>query len=339
MDLPSFKKLCCLIFATLSLLNMSNAVWAEMFIRPGSLENKATPVYVSCHMLDIDDIDTPKQSFTANIYCQMRWNDPSLVNQYPQKFTQSMDKIWHPRFQLANRQLVWKTLPFIAEILPNGDVTYRQRIWGNFSQALELHRFPFDEQAFNIILVATEYGTDEIEFIQDPEYPSTVAKVFSLPDWEILGWYFKSEPFSISSKIPPAAGMIFSIHAKRYISYYVFKFIIPLILIACMSILVFWLDPKEVSTRLGLAATSMLTMIAYRFLIVSSLPKVSYLTRMDMVIFSATFLVFLVLLINTISSILIKKKKFSTANSLDRLSRYFFSLGILVVFSTPFILY
>ena len=62
-----------------------------------------------------------------------------------------------------------------------------------------------------------------------------------------------------------------------------------------MSWAVFWVDPKEIGPQLGLAATSMLTLIAFQFAFTGLLPRISYLTRADRFVFSASLLVFLAL--------------------------------------------
>jgi hypothetical protein len=47
-----------------------------------------------------------------------------------------------------------------------------------------------------------------------------------------------------------------------------------------------------VPSRIGLAATSMLTLIAYRFAMSSVLPPIAYLTRLDVFMIGASVLVF-----------------------------------------------
>ncbi len=54
--------------------------------------------------------------------------------------------------------------------------------------------------------------------------------------------------------------------ATRKPGYYVLKVIFPLILIVIMSWTVFWIAPSESGTQISVAVTSILTLIAYRFL-------------------------------------------------------------------------
>jgi hypothetical protein len=83
--------------------------------------------------------------------------------------------------------------------------------------------------------------------------------------------------------------------ARRRAGAYVYQFIIPLTFIACMSWAAFWMAPEQLGPRQGIAVTSMLTIIAYRFVLGNQLPRVAYLTRFDWLSLGCTTLVFLVL--------------------------------------------
>jgi len=62
-----------------------------------------------------------------------------------------------------------------------------------------------------------------------------------------------------------------------------------------MAWAVFWIDPKHLGPQVGLSTATVFTLIAYRFSIGFSLPKVSYFTRMDNFVLFSTILVFIAL--------------------------------------------
>lgn len=151
--------------------------------RPGS-DSGPTQVEVMMFLSDVDAVDGANQSFEANVFFELRWHDARLVHDDPSGFTRPLTEVWHPRLQLFNQQKVWKTFPDVVEVSRNGDVVYRQRVWGSFSQPLELRDFPFDRQLFEIQLIATGYSEDTVDLIVDPR--SGIADRFSLPDWNIV---------------------------------------------------------------------------------------------------------------------------------------------------------
>jgi hypothetical protein len=112
--------------------------------------------------------------------------------------------------------------------------------------------------------------------------------------------------------------------ARRHASHYLWKVLLPLVLIVAMSSIVFWIDPTESATQISVATTSMLTLIAYRFMVGSSLPPVPYLTRMDLFILGSTLLVFAALMQAVVTSIMAHKGRPDSARRADRWCRAVF---------------
>ena len=102
------------------------------------------------------------------------------------------------------------------------------------------------------------------------------------------------------------------------------KIIVPLVLIVMMSWIVFWIDPSEAAIQISVAATSMLTLIAYRFIVDGLVPRVSYLTRLDWLIVLSTILVFVTLVEALVTSVLHEQGRTEEGRRLDRISRVIF---------------
>jgi hypothetical protein len=290
-----------------------------------------TRVYVAIFVLDVDEINSPNQRFDANVYLEFRWRDRRLAHSGPNEVSRSTVEVWHPRIQLINQQKVWPTFPDIVEIAPDGAVVYRQRVWGSFSQPLELQDFPFDRHVFKIQLAAFGYTPDEVELVLDPDSVSGIARHLSVADWEILGWEVEPGPFEPAPGEQPIAGFAFSFEAERQTGYFIVKVIIPLVFIVAMSWVVFWIDPAQSGTQISVAITTMLTLIAYRFAIGATLPKVSYLTRLDYFILLSTVLVFASLIEVVVTSTLARTEKLARARAMDRWARWLFSAAFALV--------
>lgn len=145
---------CLLVAAVISWLAFAPGPASGEFVaRPGA-EEGSTRVWVSVFLVDIDEIDSAAQSFTANLYLEARWRDEALAHEHPGPTTHRLSDVWTPRIQLVNQQRLWKTFDEIVEVSPAGDVFHQQRYWGQFSQPLDLRRFPFDEQRFEVHLIA-----------------------------------------------------------------------------------------------------------------------------------------------------------------------------------------
>lgn len=80
----------------------------------------------------------------------------------------------------------------------------------------------------------------------------------------------------------------------------------------------------------------MLTLIAYRFAVGADLPKVSYVTRMDLFLLGATVLVFATLLEVIITSTLARRERLEEARRIDHVARVLFPLLFALVTARSF---
>lgn len=286
-------------------------------------------VELSVFVIDIDGIDTVEQNFQANLFFEARWHDHTLAHDGSSPVIRPLAEVWRPNIQVVNQQKVWESFPEMVEISPAGLVSYRQRIWGDFSQKLSLRDFPFDRQTFALQFVAAGYTHEQVELVSDNGRKTGMAADLSESDWQILSWNAEPKAYEPIPGHGSHPGFAFMFEAQRKQSYYIFKVIIPLILIVMMSWVAFWIDPAESGTDISVAVTSMLTLIAYRFAIGTFLPVISYLTRLDLFILGSTLLVFFSLVEVVVTSKLTRTRRKELAYTIDRVSRWVFP----VVFS------
>lgn len=295
---------------------------------PPTQAGAPTVVHVALYVLDIDGIDSAQQTFTAGLFLVARWHDPRLAHE-GLTMQRPLDEVWHPRLQLLNQQRLFTTFPENVEVLGRGDVIYRQRYWGSFSQPLQLQTFPFDHQVIGTQVLAAGYSQSEVrieELVTAEGAKSGIAPRFSLPDWDVVNWTAKAGPVEVMPGQPGVPGLSFSIEVARQIGYYIVKIILPLSLIVAMSWISFWIDPEEISVNVSVAITSVLTIVAYCFAIGTSLPKLSYLTRMDAFILGSMLMVFLTVAQVVINSALVKRGHKHIAHLLDRGARWAYPL-------------
>jgi hypothetical protein len=136
--------------------------------RPGK-DSGPTQVYFYVFVVDIDDIDGPGQSFSANIFLRLRWKDERLIPEDDFVRTVPLVNVWNPRLVIVNQQgfRLRMSLPQIVEIQPDGTVTYFQRYNGTLSQPLRLSEFPFDQHRFAITFGTAGYSPKDVQFLPD----------------------------------------------------------------------------------------------------------------------------------------------------------------------------
>ena len=108
-------------------------------------------------------------------------------------------------------------------------------------------------------------------------------------------------------------GVAFEIDISRKSGYYIFKIIIPIILILMVCWSAVWINPREIESRLTVTIVCLLSLIAYNFVIDSDMPKLEYLTIMDYLILVSYVYATIPNFLSIYSFYLIKKNKLRAA--------------------------
>ncbi len=311
---------------------------SEELKRP-SQWGEPTYVKIRIYVIDVDEVNSANQNFSASIYYEARWDNPVLRHNGPGPVIRRTTDVWTPRLAIVNQQQAWAAFPSFVEVSPAGEVVLRQKIWGWFSQPLNLRDFPLDQQTLTIHIGAAGLLESDVKLIpleQAKGRQSGIAKRFSLPDFDVIGWKAESRPYNPFEGEVGVPGYMMEIQIQRRPSYFVWKVIFPLCLIVIMSWIPRWLDPKESGTSIGISTTAFLTLVAYLFAITVLLPKVSYLTRMDDFILLSTLLVFVGLIQTVVSTYLVSLGNITQVQRINRLSRVVYPLVLLIVLAISF---
>jgi hypothetical protein len=280
-------------------------------------EGQATRVLIGVYVVDISEIDDAKQTFKADVYVMLRWKDRRLESPEASRNMPLAD-VWHPAFQIVNRRILDHLLPEVVSVDRLGNVVYAQRFQGAFAVPLNLRSFPMDDQVLAIRIVSPGHSPTEIELV--PDERSGRAQEFTIMDWTISPPAFHADPLPTPAG-RELAGFQCTMQAHRLTGAYIYQFIIPLTFIVCMSWAPFWMSAEQLGPRQGIAVTSILTLIAYRFTLANQLPRVAYLTRFDYLLFGCTTLVFLVLVQVVAAHAMLTKANPERARKLDLWSR------------------
>ncbi len=305
-----------------------------------------TQVSVGIWIVDISNIDSAQQTFTAEVAVVLRWKDSRLAHAGNGVVRYSLDQIWHPRAVIVNEgNSVSRKFRDMAEVEPDGRVNYRQRYAGAFTQPLRLRSFPFDRQTFRLQFVAVRYRPNEVQFVPDQDWIDNglkqaggIAPSITLPDWTIENWNTKSLSYALAPGFE-YSGYAFEFKAARDVQHYIFKVILPLVLIVIMSWSGFWIDPVNANSQISVAVTSMLTLIAYRYAVDTQVPRLPYMTRIDLFFLVSTLLVFFSLIEVLVTTILDNNQQTERAKKIDRYCRVMFpaifAITSIAIFAHP----
>ena len=281
---------------------------------PGFPKNQKEPFKLITELIveDIDRVDGKRLEFDSLYTLYVYWKDPRVA-EVLKKFNAYEDtdvpawlcdyeartvwgesrKLFDPVVEFYNR----KSNPDFAqgradwvEIFSNGTVQMRVRDTATFKAKFDFKKFPFDEQIFSF-LIYPEFPASKMIFVAEPimeEYKKNLYVVegedgINIPEWKVttVDYYidrYKEGDYEYQ-------GFIVEIGAERVTNYYIFKIIIPILLILSISWSVFWIDRAQIEAKANITIVALLSLIAYNLIMDDVIPKLDYLTFMDAFIF------------------------------------------------------
>ncbi len=297
-----------------------------------SIPTTTSPIKVSIglHISNLADINQTSETFDSAGYLMYSWRDNRLAYTPQQGETSrasNLAEIWHPVIEMVNFKSSTNS-DTLVEILPDGTVQAQERFARTLSSGLALQKFPFDRQSLQVVLESLKYDDRTVELVVDSSKISVGKDSFvSLSEWQIG----KISGSNGKSFFPPEqqnySRITIGINVKRNYGFYLLKVMVPLLLITIASWSVFWIDPREFSTQIGIAFTNLLTVVALLLVINDTLPRVSYLTMMDgftMICFLTILAAILVLIIAHKST---TKDNHDRANQVQNLARSIVPIG------------
>ena len=305
--------------------------------------NPAGPVIVDLglHIVELTQVDEVINTFTIEGFMDLVWCDPRMAYEaeneeelgekilLKEKAQALLNEIWWPAVTIANQVNARNIENQELVILSDGTIEYKEKFSAELEAHYDLKEFPFDRQKLEIEIESFAWHDDELIFKMNEE------KIGFSNDFEIAEWHIENVESKIESVKDLQDRATFSeflmeIEVVRKYDYYLWKIIIPLILLVIISWSVFWMIGDKLVDRMSISMTGILTIVAYQFIISDILPRVSYFTFMD------TFLSisFLIMLLSVFENIIVNNldlvEESAKAQKLDMLSRIAFPLLYLV---------
>jgi len=235
---------------------------------------KVPLVGLAAKVISIASLDLAESTFKADLNVMVAWvgdeEDAPEVQFYNLQEEMSKEQT--------------KTKKAVHDGTTNWNFYYRVRLRGVFRQVYVLHRFPFDTQDLRVDvrvkssckLVPMRWSLDGGAFDFDKR---AVHDEFTLVGAQILHKYLPSFKFGKLEGYDPEAAIILSVLRKPM--YWVVNYGAVVSAVSTLMACTYAIKPSEVSDRLGVAMTLVLTMTTTLYLMQEKLPCVSYFTFLD----------------------------------------------------------
>lgn len=292
-------------------------------------------VDINLYMSDLIEIRDAEQSFVSDVFFRAEWRDTRLAHSANTPCYVDERDIWTPQLQLLNRRSVERVREPQFTVTAQGLVTQTVRAYGAFTFRADLSNFPFDKQELRYILVST-YEADQVKIVAD-KANIAMGEHLSVTNWAVSFRGSTSSEHYVAPLDRSLSRMDIIFDIKRLTGFYTWQLLVPLFLVVMMTWTVFWMPLEFVAPRVGLVATSMLTLIAYRFSMSSILPPIAYLTRLDQFMVASSVLVFAALAAAVAVTWLEGRGNLPGALALNKASRVLAPALFLAVFVKVFV--
>jgi hypothetical protein len=162
------------------------------------------------------------------------------------------------------------------------------RIEGRFYHSFVLNRFPIDQHALELRIENIDYPKDSLIYISD------TSNSLYRPDFHIPGWtirdartetnvnYYRTnfgEPGGRGSSVYSNFNFILTI--ARPLSYFLFKLMLPLLVVILASLGSLFIHPRYIDARISLPIGGLLSCVFLQESYSSALPDIGYMVLMD----------------------------------------------------------
>lgn len=241
----------------------------------------------------VTSVDQKAENFEVVASVRMRWTDPDLGAALPpgpeQERVFTADAfasfalgagLTIPAIIYQNQQGPrWDQESFVT-VRRNGEAELLERSTVRLQAPhFDFTRYPFDTQTF-FIEIASVYPNDRVQLVPWAER-SGLGEMLGEEQWIL------SNAEVVASTVrglsgEPSALVALKIHAERHLQYYFLRIFVPTIVLILVSWSIFFIE--DYGKRIDASSANLLVFIAFNFTISDSLPKLGYLTFLDVVL-------------------------------------------------------
>lgn len=217
----------------------------------------AEEVGVGLYLLNLGKFDVSTGSYTADFYLHLKCQAACPTDfEFVNGRAASLDKI---------------------EDAPNEKF---YRIQANLNGQVDLRKFPFDSQEIEIMLEDKKNTIEKLVYAPMLE-ESGIDKAIAFTGWEINGWRAGSAGHLYPVYNETYSQYKFSVDISRIAVNSFIKTFLPVVFILMVVLFSFLLDPDKLTTRIGMAGSSLVAAVMFHVSITNQIPAVGYLTFAD----------------------------------------------------------
>jgi hypothetical protein len=309
-------------------------------------------VRIGFNLVNITDVDEKEENIDFEGAVFMRWKDHRLahdpasvgsLNWVPGDYSRVPRKIYMGDFRVKEIYPGWRPHLVIPNgigdrvitnvaigIWPDGMVTYMETFGAKVEVPMRMRRFPFDKQSLDVFFHPFGYRRGEVLLVPDENLSHEWDQDTGIAQWIREGAAMHERASSMvrfNETVDTISEYVVTIQIKRRPRHVLVSLVLPLILLVSLTWVVFWMDEESISNRVNISFIGILSVVAYYFVILDSVPEISYLTLMDAFILATFFVLAAGVVVNVVVDKLNRANRKANADGLDRICRWAFPAG------------
>ena len=291
-------------------------------------------IHVGLFVNELREIDAMADTFRFLGTVTATWCDPRLAFDPQEEGTETL--AYHGLAAEEKTNSIWTVQGFPTNQIGAVAATQRvlrQRFDGRISATLnfdtklaadyDLRRFPFDKQTLTLGMESFAWDASQLVMIANHD-TTGFSNDFIMPEWDIVDVFAETMITDVARSEEPFSRLLLSIVIERKSGFYLWKVLLPLLIIVALSWSVFWMKDEKFAVRVRTSATGILTIVAYQFMAAKDLPRVAYLTLIDKIMVAS----FILLAITVVQSLIVSRcSDPEVGRRIDRNARWIFPLA------------
>jgi hypothetical protein len=222
-------------------------------------------IRVGLYVLNLVALNEVGQTFTFTAYMTETWNDPRLAftrsggeNERSRRYYEK-SAIWFPLLQFDNSAAPRVLSGYLLSGTSDGTMSYTEKLSVGVSSNMQLHAFPFDSQDLEVAIRPFTGQEGRIVLSVDPRTTGiSQAPYTPLPLWHTGRVNYRTMAGGIGPDDEVRSRLSFQIHVVRNSEYYIYRILLPLVLMAAVPWGVFWIPPSDLNSQLLISVTTLL---------------------------------------------------------------------------------
>lgn len=298
-------------------------------------------VEMSFILNDVNRIDLEHQVFEVEGTLVARWLDgrqafdtleagvSEKIYQGDYQFSELAEG-WWPQLVIMNAAGPHVRQAQLLRQRSDGTMTYVEELNATVEIPVNLHRFPFERQRFDIVFEVLGFAADELTLAAWPGGTGMSDVGVRVVGWDLTNVEARSGTARSRHDIDgveEVSTFTVSLDVVRRPGFMIRVVIFPMVLLVALSWSVFWMDRESLGDRMSISFLGILSVVGYQLTVSNALPKINYFTLLSAFIYVSFVTTCASVLVNLRVGRLDRAGRTSAGDRVDRVCRWAFPAG------------